>query len=196
MRPEGDGPLARGLRAWADAGQASVATLAQLNRYPVGRLRGPVFVVENPAVMAVALQRFGATCPPLVCVAGWPSTAAIMMLRDIAASGTQLRYHGDFDGEGMRIAAHVMSKTGAQPWQLRAEDYRRAVPGSGPPAGRVDDAPWDPRLAEAVRAHGIALLEEVVVDSLLADLAAHVDGDGAAEEGRPGEDPQVGQSPG
>lgn len=195
MRPEGDGPLARGLRAWADAGQASVVTLAQLIRHPVGRLHGPVFVVENPAVMAVALQRFGATCPPLVCVAGWPSTAAIMMLRGIAASGAQLRYHGDFDGEGLRIAAHVMSRTGAEPWLLRAEDYRRAVPGSGPPAGRIDDAPWDPRLAEVVRAHGTALLEEVVVDSLLADMAAHVDGEGADEEigTGPGEDSPVGR---
>ncbi|WP_197698205.1 TIGR02679 family protein [Micromonospora viridifaciens] len=187
MRPEGDGPLARGLRAWADAGQASVVTLAQLNRYPVGRLRGPVFVVENPAVMAVALQRFGATCPPLVCVAGWPSTAAIMMLRGIAATGALLRYHGDFDGEGLRIAAHVMSKTGAEPWLLRAEDYRRAVPRSGPLAGRVDDTPWDPGLAEVVRAHGTALLEEVVVDSLLAGMAAHLDGGTEEETGaRPG----------
>ncbi|MEV4544723.1 TIGR02679 family protein [Micromonospora echinaurantiaca] len=194
MRPAGDGPLARGLRIWADAGQASVVTLAHLKRHPVGPLQGPVFVVENPAVIALALQRFGVACPPLVCVAGWPSTAAIMLLRAIAASGARLRYHGDFDGEGLRIAAHVMSKTGAEPWLLQAEDYRRAVSSAGPPAGRVDDTPWDPQLAEVVRAHGIALLEEVVADSLLADMGAYVDGDGTEEETgvRPGADPPVG----
>lgn len=175
MRPTGDGPLAQALRAWADAGQASVVTLAQLNRHPVGDLHGPVFIVENPAVMAVALRRFGGACPPLICIAGWPSTAAIMLLRGVAATGAQLRYHGDLDGEGLRIAAHVMSKTSAQPWLLQAEDYLRAVPAAGPPVGRVDDTPWDPRLAEAVRAHGIALLEEVVVDSLLAEMAAGAD---------------------
>jgi uncharacterized protein (TIGR02679 family) len=193
MRPAGDGPLARGLGTWADAGEASVVTLAQLNRHPVGRLQGPVFVVENPAVMAVALQRFGAACPPLICVAGWPSTAAIVLLRKIAATGAKLRYHGDVDGEGLRIAAHVMSKTGAEPWLLHAEDYRGAVPDAGPPAGRVDDTPWDLQLAEAVRAHGIALLEEVVVDSLLADMGAHVDAGGMEEPGtRPGENAPVG----
>jgi uncharacterized protein (TIGR02679 family) len=116
-----------------------------------------------------------------------------VLLRKIAATGAKLRYHGDVDGEGLRIAAHVMSKTGAQPWLLHAEDYRGAVPDAGPPAGRVDDTPWDPQLAEAVRAHGIALLEEVVVDSLLADMGAHVDAGGTQEPGiRPGEGPPVG----
>ncbi|MFI2652849.1 DUF2399 domain-containing protein, partial [Micromonospora fulviviridis] len=88
------------------------------------------------------------------------------------ATGAQLRYHGDFDGEGLRIAAHLMSRTNAQPWLLQAHDYQQAVPPAGPPVGRVDDTPWDPQLAEVVRAHGVALLEEMVVDSLLADMAS------------------------
>ncbi|SCG55412.1 TIGR02679 family protein [Micromonospora halophytica] len=173
MRPVGDSALARTLHAWADAGQGCVVTLAQLHRHPVGHLAGPVFVVENPAVMAVALHRFGDACPPLVCVAGWPSTAAITLLRDVAGTGAQLRYHGDVDGEGLRIAAHVMSRTGARPWRLRAQDYLRAVPDAGPPVGRVDDTPWDPALAEAVRARGVTLLEEMVVESLIEDMAGH-----------------------
>ncbi|MFG2054207.1 TIGR02679 family protein [Micromonospora sp. NPDC048930] len=175
LRPVGDGPLVRGLRTWAEAGQAALVTLAQLRHHPVGQLPGPVFVVENPAVVAVALRRFGVACPPLVCTAGWPSTAAIMLLRDIAANGGQLRYHGDFDGDGLRIAAHVLSKTNAQPWLLHAKDYLNAVPTAGPPVGRVDETPWDPPLAAALRTHGVALLEEVVVDSLLADMATQAD---------------------
>ncbi|MET8353830.1 MULTISPECIES: TIGR02679 family protein [unclassified Micromonospora] len=172
LRPPGDDPLASGLRAWADAGQATVVTLAQLKHYPVSRLDGPVFVVENPAVLTVALRHFGAACPPLVCVAGWPSTAAVVLLRGIAATGAELHYHGDIDGEGLRIAAHVMTKTGARPWLLQAEDYLDAAPGVGPVAGRIDDTPWDPRLAEVVRGHDVALLEEVVLESLLVDMAA------------------------
>lgn len=171
LRPAGDGPLAQGLRNWADAGEAALVTLAQLRHHPVGQLHGQVFVVENPAVVAAALRRFGVDCPPLVCTAGWPSTAAIMLLRDIASIGAQLRYHGDFDGEGLRIAAHVMSKTNAQPWLLHAHDYLQAVPAAGPPVGRVDNTPWDPQLAEAIREHGVALLEEVVVEALLADMS-------------------------
>ncbi|MGW5666567.1 TIGR02679 family protein [Micromonospora sp. NPDC003776] len=174
MRPIGDGPLTQGLRTWADAGQATLVTLAQLRHHPVGQLHGPVFVVENPSVVAVALRRFGPACPPLVCTAGWPSTAAIMLLRDIAATGAQLRYHGDFDGDGLRIAAHVMTKTNAQAWLLHADDYLQAVPVEGPPVGRVDNTPWNPQLARAVRAHGVALLEEVVVESLLADMSRQI----------------------
>ncbi|MDM4718738.1 DUF2399 domain-containing protein [Micromonospora sp. WMMA1363] len=138
---------------------------------PLGPLPATVFVVENPAVVAAALRRFGAVCPPVVCTAGWPSTAAILLLRGLAAAGAQLRYRGDIDGDGLRIAAHVMSKTTARPWLLGADDYQRAVPVAGPPVGRVDHTPWDAHLAEAVRAHGVALLEEGVVDSLLADMS-------------------------
>ncbi|HEY0696785.1 MAG TPA: TIGR02679 family protein, partial [Micromonospora sp.] len=174
LRPAGDGPLVQGLRTWAEAGHATLVTLAQLRHHPVGELPGPVFVVENPSVVAVALRRFGAACPPVICTAGWPSTAAIMLLRGIAATGARLRYHGDFDGEGLRIATHVMTKANAKPWLLHAADYLRAVPAAGPPVGRVDDTPWDPQLAQAVRAHGVALLEEVVTDSLLADMGRHV----------------------
>lgn len=184
LRPAGPGPLGQTLRLWADAGQATLVTLAQLRHDPVGELsgRGPhggdaapghVFVVENPSVMAVALRRFGAACPPLVCTSGWPSTAAIMLLRALAASGARLRYHGDVDGDGLRIAAYVMTRVNATPWRLGVGDYRQAVPVTGPPVGRIDDTPWDPELAPAVRAHGVALLEEVVTESLLADLAQH-----------------------
>jgi hypothetical protein len=64
-----------------------------------------------------------------------------------------------------------MSKTGAQPWLLHADDYVQAVPAAGPLVGRVDNTPWDPQLAEVVRARGVALLEEVVVERLLADMS-------------------------
>ncbi|MFJ1548486.1 TIGR02679 family protein [Streptomyces sp. NPDC088246] len=176
LLPGGDGPLARVARVCAEAGQAASLTLAQV-RAPGGLTLGTrpaavVHVVENPSVMALALRRFGPSCPPLVCTSGWPNSAAIHLLRLFADHGAILRYHGDFDGEGIRIAAYVLDKTPAQPWRMTAADYRAAVARltGGPPPGRLTEAPWDPELTVAMAGHGITVVEELVADVLLDDL--------------------------
>ncbi|MFJ5142055.1 DUF2399 domain-containing protein [Streptomyces sp. NPDC088707] len=74
-----------------------------------------VHVVENPSILALALRRFGSPCPPLVCTSGWPNSAAVQLLRILADQGAVLRCHGDFDDEGIRIAAYVLEKTRADP---------------------------------------------------------------------------------
>jgi uncharacterized protein (TIGR02679 family) len=171
----GGGLLSRITGACTQAGHAASLTLAQL-RDP-GDLRlcaGPVHVTENPSVMALALRRFGAACPPLVCTSGWPNSAAVHLLRLLADHGAALRYHGDFDGEGIRIAAYVLDKTPATPWRMTAADYRDALTRTahGPAVGRLTTAPWDPDLTGAMAERGTAVLEETVADLLLDDLAA------------------------
>jgi len=173
LRPDGDDAFAVVLRACAGAGHAAALTLAQVRAAREMRLSagGGVHVVENPSILALALRRFGADCPPLVCTSGWPSGAAVLLLRRLARQGHEVRCHGDLDGDGVRIAAYVMAKTGARPWRMSQADYSAAVPASGPPVGRVSAAPWDARLAETMRAHGVAVVEERISELLLADLA-------------------------
>jgi hypothetical protein len=165
-------PLAATLTAWAAAGQAAWVTLAQLRASPPLRVGADiVWVVENPSMVAEALRRFGAACPPLVCTSGWPTLAGVELLRGLAAGGAALRYHGDLDGEGVRIAAHVASRTGAQPWGMTTADYLSAVAAEGPPVGRVTEAPWDPHLAAAMRARGVAVPQERTCARLLDAMA-------------------------
>ncbi|MEV7603358.1 TIGR02679 family protein [Kitasatospora sp. NPDC089797] len=176
LRLDGDGPVAEVTRICADAGHPVSLTLAQL-RSPGGLAvpARPVHITENPSVLALALRRFGRHCPPLVCTAGWPNTAVIHLLRRLAEDGASLRYHGDFDGEGIRIAAHVMAKTDAAPWRMAVGDYRAAAPRvpTGPDPGRLTPAPWDGELVDAMAALRTAVVEEVVADLLLDDLAEH-----------------------
>jgi uncharacterized protein (TIGR02679 family) len=147
-----------------------VVTLAQL-RGAAELAAGPaVHVVENPSVLAMAVRRFGTACPPLVCPSGWPSTAAILLLRALRGAGGELRYHGDLDGEGLRIAAYVIDKAGAVPWRMSTVDYLDAVGDRGPPVGRVTEAPWDPDLAPALAHRGVSVPEERVASLLLDDL--------------------------
>ncbi|MCW8095798.1 TIGR02679 family protein [Streptomyces tauricus] len=176
LRPVGEGPLARVTRVCAQAGQAASLTLAQL-RAPGEFTLAPepapvVHAVENPSILALAVRRFGPDCPPLVCTSGWPNSAAIHLLRLLADHGAVLRYHGDFDGEGIRIAAYLLDKTPARPWRMAATDYRAAVARTphGPEPGRLTEAPWDPELTSAMAEHGTAVVEELVADVLLADL--------------------------
>ncbi|GAA1392312.1 hypothetical protein GCM10009639_23650 [Kitasatospora putterlickiae] len=180
LRPGGEGPVAGISRICAGAGHPVSLTLAQL-RSPgefIGPA-GPVHITENPSVLALALRRFGRQCPPLVCTSGWPNTAVIHLLRRLAEDGAFLHYHGDFDGEGIRIAAHVMAKTGAAPWRMAAEDYRAAVTRvpSGPDPGRLTPAPWDPGLVDSMAELRTAVVEEMVADLLLDDLADHRHGE-------------------
>ncbi|MBV7695667.1 TIGR02679 family protein [Streptomyces sp. TRM70350] len=183
LRPAGDGPLARVARVCAEAGQAASLTLAQLrapNEFALAADPAPVVhAVENPSILALAVRRFGPDCPPLVCTSGWPNSAAIHLLRLLADRGATLRYHGDFDGEGVRIAAYLLDKTPARPWRMTAADYRAAVARTpnGPQPGRLTEAPWDPELTPAMTEHGIAVVEELVADVLLADLAEAIRSD-------------------
>lgn len=172
LRPPGEALACRVLRVCAESGEAASLTLAQL-RQPVHVPEPDVWVVENPTVLTLAVRRFGTSCPPMVCTSGWPNSAAIRLLRSLAEVGTTPHYHGDFDGEGVRIAAHVLAKTGGVPWRMSTADYVEALPGgAAPPVGRVTEAPWDTELAAAMREHGTAVPEEQVTQQLLDDLRA------------------------
>ncbi|HSV68001.1 MAG TPA: TIGR02679 family protein [Mycobacteriales bacterium] len=187
LRPAGPGLASRILRACVEVGEAAALTLAQLRASPPFAPDGvgaDVWVVENPSLLALAVRRFGRRCPPMVCTAGWPNGAGVLLLRRLAATGARLHYHGDLDGEGVRIAAYVLAKTGATPWRMSAADYLAEVTRAGgatgatapaPPTGRVTDAPWDPDLAAAMRTHDVAVPEERVAAALLADLSRILD---------------------
>ncbi len=174
LRPAGDATLPTTLRAWSDAGQAAQVTLAQLRMSPVEAVTHRiVWTVENPAVVAAALLRFGSRCPPTVCASGWPNTAVIELLRQLGRAGPRIMYHGDLDGEGLRIASYVVARTGATPWRMTAADYLAVVAESGTPAGRVPDVPWDAGLGAAIRARDVTVSEERVTEILLNDMTAH-----------------------
>ena len=171
LRLGGTDPVSKILRICADAGQAAALTLQQL-RHAADPIDPPIAVrvVENPSVLAMALARFTSRCPPMICTSGWPSSASVLLLSRLASSGAKLYYHGDFDGEGLRIAANVMARTGAIPWRMTSDDYLGAV-ADGPPVGRVTSVPWDSDLSAHLLRIGKTVSEERVASTLLDDLS-------------------------
>jgi hypothetical protein len=170
LQPEGSDVAARILRVCTEAGQAAALTLGQLRTADWARGPADAWVFENPSVLAMALARFGRRCPPIAVTSGWPSSAVILLLRALRSAGTRLHYHGDFDGEGLRIAAAVVARTGAAPWRMTSADYLRAAT-HGPPVGRMSDVPWDGALATHMAAAGITVPEERVAAELLDEIA-------------------------
>lgn len=162
----------------AALGEPVVVTLRQLAREPRFAAR-TVYVCENPTVLAAAADQLGAACPPLVCVGGQPSTAALRLLANLVQSGARLRYHGDFDWGGLRIANLLHGRVPWQPWRYGTADYlagawaRTDRPSTGGSlSGTPTDAAWDPGLAAAMLAAGVRVEEELVLDKLIADSSA------------------------
>ena len=129
-----------------------------------------VFVCENPSVIAAAADRLGPACAPMICVRGQPSVATQRLLRLVSESGATVRYHGDFDWGGIRIANRIMRASGVLPWRFRAEDLDALDLPGAPLAGTRVEATWDRDLATALEARGRRLEEEQVLESLLGDL--------------------------
>ena len=157
--------LARPRDAWASSPASAFAS----------RQDCEVSVCENVTVLTAAEERYGPACAPLVCVEGWPSSAAWTLLDALAASDATFRYHGDFDWDGLRIAALVRERTGARPWRFDAAAYTASIdryPGRTTPLdGRPPAATAVDPLAAALLAAGRELHEEVVLEELLVDLA-------------------------
>lgn len=129
------------------------------------------YVCENISVLAAAAERFGPRCPPMVCIEGQPRTAACLLLQQLTAQGAPLRYHGDFDWAGVTIANLVQRRFGAEAWCMSTADYRAAAQSGTKLAGSPVDAIWDRNLSGAMRNEAKAVHEEVVLDSLMDDLA-------------------------
>ncbi|MGP4047680.1 TIGR02679 family protein [Streptomyces sp. 2A115] len=158
----------------ADTGEPAVLTLRQLTHSAPSTAPAVVYVCENPTVLATAADIHGPACPALVCLQGQPSAAALTLLRHLYTRGATLRYHGDFDWGGLRIADALLRRVPWQPWRYTAADYRTAAaaaplapPLTGPPA----NAAWDPDLSPALTELGVRVEEETVLDTLLTDLA-------------------------
>jgi uncharacterized protein (TIGR02679 family) len=190
--PDDDSFLSRLLALGITSGEPLVLTLRHLESLPKTTQPAPtlatnrdlfgttISVCENPAVVSAAATDLGPACPPLICLEGSPSVAAIRILRWLIARGAALRYHGDFDWGGTRIAAGVFTLaeragTPAAPWRYDHAAYLEAVTrglGTALPPAEPRDTPWDPELRHLIATHALRIEEEHVIERLLADLAA------------------------
>ena len=175
LRARGSSFTAQALRLHADAREPYRLSTRQLLRESFDwDVPSRVFVCENPAIVATAAGCHETACAPLICVEGQPTTAARLLMSQLAEAGAELRYHGDFDWPGVTIANYVMREHGALPWRMSAVDYLAATMAKGIELqGAPVVAAWEPALTEAMKKEGLVVHEEQVVESLLVDLMSH-----------------------
>jgi uncharacterized protein (TIGR02679 family) len=168
---------ARGVPAFAEpTGEPTYASLRFLLRIsPSWEVRDQnVFICENPNFLAIASDKLGTRCAPLVCTDGMPAAAQRTLLTQLAKAGACLRYHGDFDWPGVRIGNHVIRQYHALAWRFRTEDYAAAIQSTPRPGRRLEGpqtaASWDESLAPAMQTHQQAIEEERTAGWLLEDL--------------------------
>jgi uncharacterized protein (TIGR02679 family) len=132
-------------------------------------------VCENPNLVAILADRLGTACPPVVCVDGHLGAAQRIILKQLKASGADLRYHGDYDWPGIAIANNVIAKYGAIPWHFSAADYTAAAQSAPELAaalsGRPVIASWDADLTTAMTKAAIKIEEEAIAERII-DLLA------------------------
>jgi uncharacterized protein (TIGR02679 family) len=177
LRPVGGGWREQALRQRADHHAEAHLTPRDLHdlqlRLPAGTV---IHICENPRVVEVAAD--AACFRPLVCTSGSAATVVLTLLDALAATGCRFAYHGDFDWPGIALANRIIRRYKAQPWRMGAEDYEHLAARSktgGIPQLPLDGEPvsaaWDPGLAPAMTALGVALHEEVTLNLLIADLS-------------------------
>jgi uncharacterized protein (TIGR02679 family) len=138
-----------------------------------------VFVCENPNLVAIVADKLGASSAPLVCTDGMPAAAQRTLLTQLKLAGALLKYHGDFDWPGITIANHIIRTWRVNLWRFGVSDYELAVNVIARNSSQLQhnlsgdcvEASWDPALRLAMEHHGIAIAEESLAASLLADLA-------------------------
>ncbi len=108
--------------------------IMQANLEKVSRAYGDgacVFVVENEMVFSYlcAQARQHGAAAALACTSGQPRKAAYALLDLLAKSGMQIRYAGDMDPDGLRIADRLWERYGGQLklWHMEPKDYQMAV---------------------------------------------------------------------
>ncbi len=167
----GDPDSACGRLLAASGGHHAVLSYGLLRDAPPRWRAGmTVFVCENPAVIHAAQRRLGAACAPLVCTAGWPGSAVQLLLGSLLDAGALLQHHADFDADGIAMHAYMVKHFGARPWRFGADDYLTAAAAAGipSPSNRSLTAGYDLTAAfDDLRAQ---VVEELVVEKLLADL--------------------------
>jgi uncharacterized protein (TIGR02679 family) len=166
---------------WRRGEPAYLSLRALLRSPPSWDVAGrKIYVCENPNLLAIAADRLGCDCAPLVCVEGMPAAAQQSLLSQLAQAGARLCYHGDFDWPGLRIANYVMRGFGAVPWRFGATDYEaalRTAPSLGHSLkGKPVEASWDAALAAAMEHYRISIAEEALAASLLQDLDSRCPG--------------------
>ncbi len=160
----GDGPIDRRLR---DSDIPVALTLLDLTQNPPILAAQVLTVVENPSILEAAMV--SGSRLPLACTSGHLGSVDHALLQLAVDQGVQLRYAGDLDNSGLRIAEYVAQTYGARLVTMDAA----TVAAAGPEPSMVPLSPLpaatDPELTKALRRSKYVIFQEndIILNQLL-----------------------------
>lgn len=155
--------------ARAMRGRHVILTYGQLSGADVHWPAGvPCLSCENPSVLIAAERALGGSSPALICTSGRPSDAVRVLLSAVHRAGGAIRHHGDFDVAGVQIFRDLEDRYGARPWRFDIQSLRAALAQSS----TAQPSPSVQTLEDAVSQAPLTIPEELVIDTLIADLRA------------------------
>jgi uncharacterized protein (TIGR02679 family) len=164
----GEGPIDRRLR---DSATPVALTLLDLTLHPPALANQILTVVENPSIIEAAIASDSRL--PLACTSGQLSSVDHALLQLTVDQGIQLRYSGDLDDSGLRIAEYVKQSYGAELIAMDTATVSAAGPApSAVPLNPVPQ-PADTKLAMALQISGHVVFQEndAILDQLLGQRA-------------------------
>jgi len=130
----------------------------------------PIFVTENPSILAAAADMAEAESLDhvrVVCTLGTPSGNELAALARLAGQGWRLIGRFDFDPAGINHTNAFLDQVpGATTWRMAATDYDHLT-ATVPFTGKLSPTPWDPKLHERMTSTGMAAFEEDLIDPVL-----------------------------
>jgi len=122
---------------WHRGEPAYISLRALLRSPPSWDVAGQkTYVCENPNLLAIAADRLGRDCAPLVCIEGMPAAAQQSLLSQLAQAGARLCYHGDWVSARHRGAsAPPITRLRSEPrraWGILSKASRSRHPGTPP----------------------------------------------------------------
>ncbi|WP_406390080.1 DUF2399 domain-containing protein [Streptomyces sp. NBC_00882] len=155
VRVLGDGPIDRRLN---EVTTPVALNLLDLTRAPPRLAPDPLTVVENPSVLEAAMEC--ASTQPRACTKGQLRVVDHVLLQLAVDQGVPLRYAGNLDVAGLRIAAAVQQTYGATLIAMDAALVQAAgdLP-SAVPLGPLPNT-TDPDLADRLKETGRVIYQE------------------------------------
>ena len=158
--------------------RCEVCTLTLANLCKLSSARSPsgrAYVMENEMAFAQLCDAAARFHSPLICASGQPTTAVLRLLDMLSVSGTELFYSGDFDGNGISIAARLKRRypERLRLWRMTPDDYRQCKTDAELTEGSMQllkNCVGLEKIAATVAADGRAGYQEGLLPLLRADL--------------------------
>jgi uncharacterized protein (TIGR02679 family) len=166
VKASGDGPVDRRLR---DSDIPVALTLLDLTKNPPTLAPQILTVVENPSILEAAMA--SGSHLPLACTSGHLGSVDHALLQLAVDQGVHLRYAGDLDAHGFRIAEQIARTYGAELVAMDAPTIQSG--GFEPSMVPLNSVPETPnsQVAEVLRKSKFVLFQEhdVIVGRVLTD---------------------------